>query len=545
MISIFLSKRGTSYSQMLSQNGDIILEHCISATVKMDRNAIWYLTVEVPESELLGYTITDESVFKVDLNFIKGQLFRMIYPKYNRTKRTYTFYASHIFFDAQYECMWDSEPDWTIMEGASEASPVSWTEAINKITQLMNMYRSGGINLPYNIYGDPPSNQFLTKIPEENREFYICPAQNTGYAIDVTNASITENSLVKLYRTNRTKAQKYYIVSRGSGYYNLIYRFGNRCVGRPVSTESVIKITKNPTSDQAYDKWNFTWVESQKGFRINSNLNNNYVISNQNGTLANQNPIVLMPYGTYSAGAQTWRFSYCDFYQNLKWDGKNIVECLFGTDDNSMANAYPQVAEKHTTAMFNNYDCYFGDMEQYPDELKPRTIYLTDKEVTEYSEKRTVENVITGIIPEGASGEVYNDSQDQSKRIVTGPSWNEYEIKRISKMTYDDISYSADDTGDSDAFTDKGAYNSALKNAALVDMRKKKYKEPDIETTAKIVDLFEDSNPTVGNAKLNDTLMYISDDGSIRRKFYFESLTLDLIMNRITGASLVEESEVE
>ena len=118
---------------------------------------------------------------------------------------------------------------------------------------------------------------------------------------------------------------------------------------------------------------------------------------------------------------------------------------------------------------------------------------------------------------------MYNDSQSsRSKRIVQGPSWNGYEIKRVSKVTYDDISYSEDDTGDGDAFTDKGAYNSALKNAALVDMRKKQYKEPDIETTAKIVDLFEDSNPTVGNAKLNDTLMYISDDGSIRRKFYFE-----------------------
>ena len=50
-----------------------------------EANAIWYLTVEVPETELLGYSVTDESVFKVDLNFIKGQLFRMIYPKYNRT----------------------------------------------------------------------------------------------------------------------------------------------------------------------------------------------------------------------------------------------------------------------------------------------------------------------------------------------------------------------------------------------------------------------------------------------------------------------------
>ena len=372
MISIFLSKRGTSYSQMLSQNGDIILEHCISATVKMERNAIWYLTVEVPESELLGYSITDESVFKVDLNFIKGQLFRMIYPKYNRTKRTYTFYASHIFFDAQYECMWDSEPDWTVMEGATDPSPVSWTEAISKLSSLMNDYISNGINLPYKIHGNAPTEQFLTTIPEVNREFFALPAQNQGYVMEVYLEKTDAGSNVSLYRTNRTRAQKFYLIDKGGGFYNIVYRFGNRVLdasGTSIQDGAQIIIYNNPESSADNELWSFTYVASQNAWRINSKCNTHYVMENKDGVLANHNPIIVAPWGSNNAAYQTWKFSYCDFYQNLEWDGMNVIECLFGTNDNSMANAYPQVAEKHTTAMFNNYDCYFGDMGAYPTEL--------------------------------------------------------------------------------------------------------------------------------------------------------------------------------
>lgn len=78
-----------------------------------------------------------------------------------------------------------------------------------------------------------------------------------------------------------------------------------------------------------------------------------------------------------------------------------------------------------------------------------------------------------------------------------------------------------------------------------MDLQKKKYCEPNVKTEASIVDLFQNSNPTVWKAKLNDELIYISDDGTRRQKFYFESLTYDILMERVTDAEIVEEKEVQ
>lgn len=557
MISLFLSKRGTTYEQMLSQNGDIILEHCISATVKMERNAIWYLTIEVPDSELMGYSVTDESVFKVDLNFIKGQLFRMIYPKYNKTKHTYTFYASHIFFDAQYECMWDGEPQWGSISGASDPDPVSWTEAISKLNALMTDYKDrGGIELPYHIYGEPPSPEFVKVMPETNRAFYIRHNNGTNFTIDVPSSNLAKGTFLQLYTFNRTRAQKFYLVERSDGYYAIVYQFGNRDFninGANTVNGARICVYENPdyTPEQEHEKWALKYYEDREAFRFEAKKNREFGIDLKNGTLANGTQIQLYQ-ATNSAGgdntpAQSWKLTYCDWYQYLKWDGKNIIECMFGTDDNSMSEAYPQVDENHTTAMIDNYNCYFGDMSKYPQDLMPRQIYLTDKEFTDFKETRTMENVLTGIIPEGSGNEMlsWSDTTGHAGRIVKGSYWDKYEVNRIDKVTYDDIALSTDDPNNKNAFTDRGAYDSALKNAALMDLRKKKYCEPDVQTETSIVDLFRDSNPTVGQAKLNDELIYISDDGTRRQKFYFESLTYDLLMERITNADLVEEMEVE
>lgn len=547
MISLFLSKRGTTYEQMLSQNGDIILEHCISATVKMERNAIWYLTIEVPESELLGYTVTDESVFKVDLNFIKGQLFRMIYPKYNRTKRTYTFYASHVFFDAQYECMWGVEPVWPDIYGNTEDPPRSWSECTEKINDLLNSYKTAGIELPYKIIGNSPR-QFCG-MPEPNRPFYIL-RYSSEQAIQVPNASLAKGTKINLARSNRGKSKRFYLIDQGNGYYNIAYQFGNRLLNirGAQAVEGAEIITYNlpeelPTNDNVL--WKIEHYEPNDAYKICTKINNNFIITQSSG-----DNVGLYSWAEQYSGQRTWQFIYCDFYQNLKWEGKNLIECLFGTDDNSMANAFPFVAEKHMTSMFNNYTCYFGETEDYPDELKPEQIYLTDKEITDFTETRTMENVKTGIIPKGSGGTIiYSEDTSsatrQPKKIVQGPYWNSYEVKRVEEVTYDNITLNTDDPNVKDAFTDKGAYNSALKNAALMDLKKKKYCEPDVQTETKIVDLFKDSNPVMGNAKLNDELIYISDDGTRRQKFYFESLTYDLLMDRITNADLVEEMEVE
>ena len=83
MIHLFLSKKNTTYQQMIERNGDIVLKSCKSAKATFERNSIWYVEIEFPKSELLGMDISEESVFKVDLNFEKGQLFRIVDFKEN------------------------------------------------------------------------------------------------------------------------------------------------------------------------------------------------------------------------------------------------------------------------------------------------------------------------------------------------------------------------------------------------------------------------------------------------------------------------------
>ncbi len=555
MISIFLSKKKTDFATMQMRNGDIILEHCISAKVKMDRNAIWYLTIEVPESELLGYNITDESIFKVDLNFIKGQLFRMIYPKYNRIKRTYTFYASHIFFDVQYEVFWDKEPQWIKLTG-SEVAPSSWEEAVNAFNNLINDYKIGGLELPYKLNGVAPIEEFTEGVPEDNRMFYIRWKKNPAWGVDVNNRSTTAGTNINLYTFNRSPAQRFYMLSESNSYKNIIYYFGNQALelyGVPdgSSLSDGNKIAINTISKGSSNQlWKITKVAETGGYKIAQKRDEKFCWDNNNGLTVNNNPIDMRSIddSLFNKENKSWCFTYCDMYQYLEWNGKNLVECVFGTDDNAMCNAYPMVDETHTTAMLDNYNCFFGKMSEYPDSLKPRQIYLTDKEFTEFTETRSMENVLTGIIPKGSNGTVVdNDNTAQGAhytRITKGPYWNNYEIKRIDEMTYDDISLNTDNPNSSEAFTTKSAYDAALRNAALMDLKKKKYCKPDVTVETQIIDLFRDSNPTVGDVKLNDELIYISDDGTRRLKFYFESLTYDVLMDRVTNAKLVEEMEV-
>ena len=84
MIHLFLSKKNTTYQQMIERNGDIVFKNCKSAKATFERNSIWYVEIEFPKSELLGMKFSEESVFKVDLNFEKNQLFRIVYFKENR-----------------------------------------------------------------------------------------------------------------------------------------------------------------------------------------------------------------------------------------------------------------------------------------------------------------------------------------------------------------------------------------------------------------------------------------------------------------------------
>ena len=347
------------------------------------------------------------------------------------------------------------------------------------------------------------------------------------------------------------------MVKRPSGFYAIVYYYGNMNVqlyGVPdssgLSDGNSIAINGTPTEDDGNnDLWLLEWIEEKQGFRIAQKRNTNFGWDNNNGQSSNKNNIDIRSWTGLNTFADNkiWTATYADLFQYIEWNGKNIIDCMFGSDDNSMSEAFPQVAEYHTTAMLDNYTCYFGDMKAYPQDLMPKQIYLTDKEFTDFKETRSMENVLTGIVPEGSGNEPldWSDSTGNAGRITKGSYWDKYEIKRIDKVTYDDIKFNKDNQSDSEGFTSKSAYDAALRNRALMDLQKKKYCEPNVKTEASIVDLFQNSNPTVWKAKLNDELIYISDDGTRRQKFYFESLTYDILMERVTDAEIVEEKEVQ
>ena len=66
MIHLFLSKKNTTYQQMIERNGDIVLKNCKSAKATFERNSIWYVEIEFPKSELLGMKISEESQKRSD-----------------------------------------------------------------------------------------------------------------------------------------------------------------------------------------------------------------------------------------------------------------------------------------------------------------------------------------------------------------------------------------------------------------------------------------------------------------------------------------------
>ena len=66
MIHLFLSKKNTTYQQMIERNGNIVLKNCKSAKATFERNSIWYVEIEFPKSELLGMKISEESQKRSD-----------------------------------------------------------------------------------------------------------------------------------------------------------------------------------------------------------------------------------------------------------------------------------------------------------------------------------------------------------------------------------------------------------------------------------------------------------------------------------------------
>lgn len=196
MIHLFLSKKNTTYQQMIERNGDIVLKNCKSAKATFERNSIWYVEIEFPKSELLGMKISEESVFKVDLNFEKAQLFRIVYFKENRISDTYVCYATHIFFDSQKEIF--------VFDDRTVNS--TWDGAIKTANDIIEKSKS---KYPYHVYGDRWYEDYKNIKPEDGREVHIHNAYKTDLCVDVPSANEDIATQLQMFKANNSPAQTF------------------------------------------------------------------------------------------------------------------------------------------------------------------------------------------------------------------------------------------------------------------------------------------------------------------------------------------------
>lgn len=208
------------------------------------------------------------------------------------------------------------------------------------------------------------------------------------------------------------------------------------------------------------------------------------------------------------------------------WEDYNLIQCLFGTEDNTLINRWEDdVKQYHPTAMFDNFNCYFGDGEKYPDAMKPKNIYFsTSSEIEDNSLTETMENTVTGIIPKA-----YNGYMLPNHEIVKSSKYDQYKIHRIEFRKYDDIKLKEDASEDEKdtAYDTMDQVYTALREAAnkdlaLEDVPEKTYK-------LKPVDLPQYKNQRK-IIKTNDYIVLVDEKtGVSETKFYIESYKFDLI----------------
>lgn len=562
MFHIFLSHKKTEENDMINRNGDIIIHRLISGEIVEKRNDIWYMKAEFLESELLGQELTTESVVKCDAGPIKNQLFRIVYHKLKPKKHTIEIYATHIFYDAQKE-VWVKD-DRTVNS--------DWSGAISTANDII---KNSGASHPYQVYGSPWYTDYKIVEPEDGMlvKVHNLAALNNNYdrVVDIKSWNTAASAAVQIYtNTSPTNCNQVFRVKLYNSKAELLKDFPNDggCQNADGSTfislQSVISgrwIDKASNSDdnwtkiqqyaQQYGKSNggaevfglwqrpySTSASPTYKFTSVSNKDVNWYCGESN-PLEISYQIVLIQHG-YSnwANVLCWTFEDTEATATAYWVGMNLIECLFGSSDNSLISRWSECDKHHYVAMFDNYQCYFGRMDKYKDSLKPKEWIITDKQVSDYSKTISMEDVVTGIYAKG-----YNGRSEQN--LIKADNYDDYEIHRHDIVEYQDVKYSGDDSSinphEYPNFSDINAFYYELRWRAERDLKyTSKWQYPKTETTTKIVDFLIDEYGS--DIKLNDTIYY--QKGSKREKFYIEEVHYSLITGKTTDLDLVLESEV-
>lgn len=527
MIHLFFSRKKTTYAQMKERNGDVILQHCISAKAVFERNSVWYVEIEFPKSDLMGMKISDESVFKVDINFEEPQLYRIVYPKYNKQNDTYTCYATHVFFDSQKEVF---VFDDRTMSG-------TWEDAIHTANDIITNSHS---NYPYKIYGRRKYVNYKNIYAEDGKIVYISNFQSNGYCLDVPNASEDESIQLQMHQKNRTSAQTFMLKKVGSDKYGDIYGILSLCSCRwlKLDAKKVVlgRLSEGPYGGDEY--WRF--IYNRDSYEIAPYGKEDYRIYPSSTSIdGNQNKIIIADKSL--GNACKWMIEDVDSTQTAYWVRYNLIQCLFGTEENSMMNRWPECEDSRFVAMFDNYDCYFGNSDYYASNLKPNNFFISNKEMSEYTKKKSMENVVTGIIPKAYNGRILPNNE-----IVKARNWYTDEIHRIDVKEYSNIKLMEDDSEAKKTTLGVFSNEANLRNYLRIQAKKsleKELQEPKTETSIKFEELFSSNVPGAQTLKLNDSI-YVETEFGKRERFYLNKLTYNLITERPEDLDLVLESEV-
>lgn len=529
MIHLFFSRKKTTYAQMKERNGDVILKHCVSAKAVFERNSVWYVEIEFPKSDLMGMEISDESVFKVDINFEEPQLYRLVYPKYKKQSDTYTCYATHVFFDSQKEVF---VFDDRTMSG-------TWEDAIHTANDIITNSRP---NYPYKIYGHGEYVDYANINAEDEKIVYFRNVQNSGYCLDVPSASEDASVQLQTYQRNRTSAQTFMLKKVGSDRYGYIYGILSLCSCRwlKLDSEKVVLGSLYDDPPDSSEKWWF--INNGSSYEISPYMNIYYGIYPSSTSIDNGSSVIVADRGTAEVGnACKWMIEDVDSTQTAYWVRYNLIQCLFGTEDNSMINRWPECESNRFVAMFNNYDCYFGNSDYYASYLKPNDFFISNKEMSEYTKKKSMENVVTGIIPKAYNGRILPNNE-----IVKASNWYTDEIHRIDVKEYSDIKLKEDDSEAKKTTLGVFANETNLRSYLRIQAKKsleKELQKPKTETSIKFEELFSSNVPDAQAMKLND-LIYVETEFGKRERFYLNKLTYNLITELPEDLDLVLESEV-
>lgn len=534
---------------ILNHNGDVVIKSPIKAVVKFKRNDIWYLTVKIPAKLLNGHKLTTEAIFKCDLGYATNQLFRMIYPKYNRKEDTYECYCNHIFFDSRFECIpvgTDHKCNNTTEEPYKERW--SWDKCIEQLNVIG--INSAGRSYDYQVIGKSPEPEYFNETPEIGELFYILwkHSPDINKCWDVTNAATESGSPIGMHtrrgvvanRDGFNPAQLFALTPSTSGvegeynirnYTSYLYTNVNGAIASDGATIMIFKDSKDAENER------FTFEQLDDGScLIHTVLDPNFVISRGQPNWTDTVQLCLRSVDQNKEGF-SYVFSYARHTVDIDFNEQNLIESLFGSGDNSMKKAFSKsIANKHTTAMLNNYICYFGDMEEYPEYLKPSEIVLSSKMVTNDEVTDSTEERVDAIIPIGMNNK--RPPLTDSRSFIKALDYDSRSVHHVVQITYDDIGLKADG---GDLATEDALWE-ALAGRARADLESKGYSVNKITSELSIIDIVKSGVSSLSKLKLNDTLYYENQNG-LREKYFIEEYQYDLVTGMITDISIVKEGE--